>query len=69
MGFLVIDTTADSTRFEDCFFHFRCNPSIGPWTLGDENFVRLHWEFLDKTKKKNNGLFEGLQVPTHTVGN
>lgn len=41
-GCLVIDGTSPTTKFEKCFYHYRANPSLPPWLLGDDEFKKYH---------------------------
>lgn len=65
-GCLVIDCQAKSTNYEDCFFHYRANPDLPPWTLGDEDFQRYHWQGVHRKKQKtsSNPWPSDMQSPT-----
>lgn len=41
-GCLVLDATVDTTKMDEVFSHYRANPSLGQWCLGDEAFRRHH---------------------------
>lgn len=41
-GCLVIDCTAETTTYEDFFSHYRANPSLPAWQLGDLQFRMFH---------------------------
>ena len=50
-GCLVIDCTATGTEFEDYFYHYRADPDLPRWELGDESYRGYHDEIMAKKKR------------------